>query len=243
VTAAARERARVRMPILIVSAAAWVLMAIRPCGMTPACHFNRGSFAAMLARDTGSIAAAWGLMLVAMMLPATAAPVRHVRDRSFAHRRVRATALFLAGYGALWMAAGAALSTLALVVQSAGGGPLIWAVLVALVVALWQISPLKQASLNRLHAHPRLSPFGIAADVDALRFGLAHAGWCVGSCWGLMLLPLLFPKGHLVAMAAVSLWVWGEQLSRPAPPSWFLRSPAKAVRLTLAQAKIHRTVL
>jgi predicted metal-binding membrane protein len=208
--------------------------------MTPACHLYHGSFAAMLARDPGSIAAAWGLMLVAMMLPVMAAPVRHVRDRSFAHRRVRATALFLAGYGAVWMAAGAVLSTLARVVQSTGDSPLIRAVLVALVVTLWQISPLKQACLNRLHAHPRLSAFGIAADVDALRFGLAHGGWCVGSCWGLMLLPMLFPTGHWVAMAAVSLWVWGEQLSRPAPPSWFLRAPAKAVRLTLAQANTLR---
>jgi predicted metal-binding membrane protein len=242
-TPAARERSLVRTPILLTSAAAWMFTVIRPCGMMTTCPLHRGSLAVMVGHERpGTIALAWALMLVAMMLPLMTAPVRHVRDRSFAHRRVRATVLFLVGYGALWMAAGVLLSALALVIRSAREHPLIPTALVVLVVMAWQVSPLKQGCLNRLHAHPRLAAFGVAADVDSLRFGLVHGGWCVGSCWGLMLLPMLCSSGHLAAMAGVSLWVWGEQISRPAPPSWSLRAPARAVRLTLAQARMRAAV-
>ena len=43
------------------------------------------------------------------MLPLVIAPVRHVYDRSFVRRRVRAVLLFLAGYAAIWMAGGVVL--------------------------------------------------------------------------------------------------------------------------------------
>jgi len=45
------------------------------------------------------------LMIAAMMLPLIIAPLRHVRDRSFARQRARATILFVAGYGVMWMIA------------------------------------------------------------------------------------------------------------------------------------------
>src|SRR3954469_6845468 len=49
------------------------------------------------------LAAAWALMIVAMMTPLLVAPLRHVRDRSFARRRTRALSLFALGYFAIWM--------------------------------------------------------------------------------------------------------------------------------------------
>jgi predicted metal-binding membrane protein len=238
-TRAARERSLVRTPILVVSAAAWILLVLQPGAMMLHCHPGHGSLAVMLAHtQPGPMALGWALMVVAMMLPLMAAPVRHVRDRTFSHRRVRATVLFLSGYLAVWMAAGAMLVVAALGIRSAGEsmGP---AVLAALLVLVWQVSPGKQACLNRLHAHPQLVAFGVAADFDALRFGLAHGGWCVGSCWGLMLLPMLSSSGHLAAMAAVSLWVWGEHLGRPVAPGWSLRAPVKAVRLAVVRARMR----
>ncbi len=235
-TPASQERSRVRTPILLVSAAAWGILILRPSGMGSSCPMHGHSLQGMLARP-GSMALSWALMLCAMMLPVMTAPVGHVRDRSFAHRRARATILFLAGYGAVWMAAGAALSAFGVVIASAET----WlpTLVVGLVVTLWQVSPPKQTCLNRLHAHPHLAAFGVAADLDRLRFGLAHGTWCVGSCSGLMLLPMLFSSGHWLAMAAASLWMWGEPLTRPTPPRWSLRTPTRAVSLAFAQARMR----
>jgi predicted metal-binding membrane protein len=142
--------------------------------------------------------------------------------------------LFSAGYAALWMAAGVPLVAASQAVH-ASASPLAAAGLAALGVLLWQVSPLKQVCLNRLHGHPALAAFGFRADVDALRYGLVHGFWCVGSCSGSMLLPMLFPGAHLPLMLLVSLWMWGEPLERPAPPSWRWRAPLKALRLVAAQ--------
>jgi predicted metal-binding membrane protein len=83
-------------------------------------------------------------MLAAMMLPVVAAPLRHVRDRSFARRRARAMLLFILGYFAVWMAAGVVLQLVGLTALSVLPLPLPWlGVALALGVA-WQVSPAKQ---------------------------------------------------------------------------------------------------
>lgn len=241
-TRAARERSLVRTPVLLVSAVAWILMAVLPEGAAPCCAPHASSLATMLARyPLSSMASSWALMLIAMMLPLMVAPVRHVRDRSFARRRWRATALFIAGYLLVWMLGGVGLWPVALTIRNLADGSTLPVIGAACVVATWQTSPPRQACLNRLHAHPHLSAFGLAADVDPLRFGLAHGAWCLGSCWALMLLPMLLGRGHIAAMVAVSLWVWGEQLEGATAPRWSLRIPTRAMRMVLAQAQMRGT--
>ena len=144
------------------------------------------------AHDLRSLAVGWALMLTAMMVPLLVAPVRHVRDRSFAWRRARAIALFVAGYGAMWMTAGALLLSLALAVGSIGYESSLVAALMAGVALVWQCSPAKQRCLNRGRAHPALAAAGRAADIDVLRFGVTHGCWCIGSCWALMMLSSSF---------------------------------------------------
>ena len=61
---------------------------------------------------------AWALMLVAMMLPTLVQPLYHIRLSSFSRRRMRASALFVAGYGAVWLAAGGGLWVLARAARS-----------------------------------------------------------------------------------------------------------------------------
>ena len=96
--------------------------------------------------------------------------------------------------------------------------------LAAAVLALaWQASPAKQRCLNRCHAHPPLAAFGWRAARDALALGLRHGGWCVGSCWALMLLVLLLPQGHVAGMAAAAVLMFSERLDPPRPPAWRLR--------------------
>lgn len=230
-TPAARERSQIRVPVLFISAVAWILLVVEPGGSTLHAHHS----AAML--EPTSLAVGWALMLAAMMAPVLIAPVRHVRDRSFSQRRARAIALFVAGYAAVWMAAGVMLLALAALLAAPGSS--LPVVLVTITALVWQFSPFKQRCLNRCHAHSELAAFGRAADIDALRFGLTHGVWCVGSCWALMLLPLMVSRGHVAAMAAVALWLFAERLDRPAPLRWRLRGPGKAARIAVAQARMR----
>ena len=235
-TPAARERAQVRGPVLFVSAAAWILLLFEPSGMPGHAHHSP---AMAEAKAPLGLALGWGLMLAAMMGPLLIAPIRHVRDRSFARRRARAIALFAIGYTAVWMAAGAVLLAMSLAIRQAAPESPVRLALAAVIAMVWQFSPVRQRCLNRGHAHPQLPAFGRAADIGALRFGLTHGVWCAGSCWALMLLPLLISRGHLIAMAAVTLWLLGERLERPLPPRWRLQVPRRAARLVVTQARMR----
>ena len=247
-TPAARERLQVRVPMLLMSAAAWMLLVIDPRGMALHAHHSTTvpgappssvSFEMLMAHNPpASLAAGWTLMLVAMMLPLVIAPVRHIRDRSFPRRRGRAILLFVASYAAVWMAAGVVMFALALTVRLVAPQSFVPVALMTVVALVWQFSPAKQRCLNRGHAHPELAAFGSAADIDALRFGWTHGVWCVGSCWALMLLPMLMSRGHMAAMAAVSLCMFAERLDRPMPPRWRLRGVNKAARIAVAQTRM-----
>jgi predicted metal-binding membrane protein len=245
-TPAARERSQVRTPLLFISAAAWILLVAEPGGTALSAHCSpvipaaTASLGLVLAvNPPASLAAGWALMLAAMMAPVVVAPVRHVRDQSFARRRARAIALFVAGYAAVWMTAGVMLLALALAARLAAPESSLPFALATAIAIVWQFSPFKQRCLNRCHAHSALAAFGAAADIDALRFGLTHGVWCVGSCWALMLLPLLVSRGHVAAMAVVSLCLFAERLDRPMPPRWRLRGPGKLARIAVAQARMR----
>jgi predicted metal-binding membrane protein len=253
-TLAAHERLQVRVPLLLLSATAWILLRVEPSGtvmpthhiaamqgMVPMQGVTRSvSLDRVLAHSSpASLALGWALMLAAMMLPLLSAPVRHVRARSFAQRRARAIMLFIMGYAMIWMAAGVVLLALSVVVQLIPLESSLLVALVAFIALVWQCSPVKQRCLNRGHAHPELAAFGAAGDIDALRFGFRHAVWCVGSCWALMLLPLLVSHGHIPVMAAVALWLAAERLDRPLTPRWRLRGPGKAMRIAVAQARMR----
>ncbi len=187
------------------------------------------------AASPGAALLGWAAMLVAMMGPLLIPALRHVVERSLPRRRTRAVIVLLVGYLAVW-----SVGLLAL----AGASTLIRSVLVepgsatalglALVVA-WQVSPAKQRCLNRCHARPPLAVVGRSADLDALRFGLRQAAWCFGSCWALMLVPLLLPGHHLTAMLLVAGWLWAERLESPAPLAWRPRVPLTVLRVALAQ--------
>jgi predicted metal-binding membrane protein len=96
---------------------------------------------------------------------------------------------------------------------------------------IWQCSPLKQRCLTRCHYRPEIAAFGMRADGDALRFGATHGAWCTGSCWLMMLLPMLANGGHLAVMAASSAWMVAERLERPAIVRWQFRVPIKVARI------------
>jgi predicted metal-binding membrane protein len=181
-------------------------------------------------------------MLVAMMAPVLIPPVRHIHLRSFTDRRARSTAFFLTGYGAVWMAVGCVLLAVELAATSLAPESYLPAACLLLVALVWQCSPIKQRCLNRCHAHTELAAFGAAADLGALRFGLTHGIWCAGSCWASMLFPMLLPKGHVVAMAAVTVVIFSERLDHPAPPDWRWRGCGTAIRIAVARTQKPGTV-
>jgi predicted metal-binding membrane protein len=231
-----RELARVRNPVLLLSAAAWIWLLVDPGGLMTQAHCA-ATFSG------GALAAGWGLMLVAMMSPALILPIGHLRLRSFKRRRARATVLFVAGYAAIWMAVGGVLLAGVLAVRLLAPNWYLPATGVTLLAIVWQLSPVKQRCLNRGHAHTELAAFGVAADLDALRFGASHGVWCAGSCWALMLSPMLLPRGHVAAMAIVAVLTFSERLEHPRPPRWRWRGLGKVSRIAATQARIRLQAL
>jgi predicted metal-binding membrane protein len=163
----------------------------------------------------------WLLMLLAMMPPLLVRPMRHLWRRSLRRRRTRAIALFAVAYTAVWLLAGVGLLAAAIVLrgiaEAAPGAAILPAVAIAL---LWQATPPKQACLNFCHRLPPLATFGLAADLDCLRFGLSAALWCVGTCWALMLVPLAADGAHLALMAVASVVMLAERLAPPQSARW-----------------------
>jgi predicted metal-binding membrane protein len=136
--------------------------------------------------------AAWGVMMAAMMLP-SALPMIGLyaatrRDDPGALPRGLAIALFTLVYLAVWTASGAPIYLASVAVSVLSAGARAGVVAVVLVVAgLFQLSPLKQVCLR----HCR-SPLGFFLGHwrpgwrGALALGWAHAAYCLGCCWALM---------------------------------------------------------
>jgi predicted metal-binding membrane protein len=244
-----QETARVRNPVLLMSAATWILLFAAPQSLRVFAHCivlssggmpKLASLRMLLAMNPpSSLAVGWALMLVAMMSPALIPPLCHIRLRSFTRRRARSIALFATGYGVIWMAIGGVLLAIELVVKSIAPQSCMPVAGLAFVALVWQCSPIKQRCLNRCHAHRELAAFGVAADLDVLCFGITHGVWCAGSCWALMLFPMLLPEGHLIAMAAVTVLIFSERLEQPTTPSWRWRGFGKAIRIAIAQVRIR----
>lgn len=247
----AREVARVRYPALAISAFAWGALAAGMGTCVPGVHIlcsamgngvvtMTASLSVLLALNPPSaLAAGWALMLVAMMSPLVIPEIHHIRFTSLARRRARSIALFVAGYGGVWMLCGTVLTGAELLALALAPGSYIPTTVAVLITCVWQASPLKQYCLNKCHQNWPLRVFGLEADLDAFRFGWTHGLWCAGSCGGLMLLPMLLPEGHLMAMAAVAALVFCERLEDPELPRWKMRGLGKAGRMIAARIRIR----
>jgi predicted metal-binding membrane protein len=154
----------------------------------------------------------WGIMMAAMMLP-SAAPM--VALYGAVHRHADRTGqsgvptlLFGLVYLIAWLLFGIPVYAAQLMVDRfAASSPMVagllpYALAVVLIAAgVYQFSPLKTACLRACQ-----SPLGFlmarwrAGYAGTLRLGLAHAIYCIGCCWALMVV--------LVAAGAMGLhWV------------------------------------
>jgi len=209
--------------LLLVSLAGWVA----PLGLerwfaVPEFCGASGPWSATLVLHQPAILP-WLLMLLAMMPPLLARPMRHLWRRSLRRRRTRAIALFTAVYIAVWLLAGVVLLAAASGLRMVTGAGVVPAIAIAL---LWQATPAKQACLNRCHGLPPLATFGLPADLDCLRFGAAFGLWCVGACWALMLVPLAVDTAHVALMAVAAAVMFAERLTPPRPARWCVAVPA-----------------
>ena len=206
---------------LLVSAAAWIALA----GAMGEARFTWELLRSLCLPDTGvnwamapRAMAMWALMCAAMMLP-TAAPVLALYASLIGReaRGARLAALigaFIGGYLAVWSAASVigALAQVALARAGADGLDVAGAGLLLVLAGLYQLTPLKNACLNLCHnpmsfflAHWREGAGG------ALAMGLRHGVVCIGCCWALMALMLLFGAMNLVWMAALGAYMLFEK--------------------------------
>jgi len=170
----------------------------------------------------------WSIMMAAMMLP-SAAPMAAAFQTIGASRRARGqafapTAVFIAGYLAVWSAFSLAATALQWALMAAGlldgmmenASPALAGGLL-LVAGLYQWSALKLACLAKCR-----SPFEfILAEwrdgtAGAWRMGLRHGLYCLGCCWALMLLLFAAAVMHLAWVGALAALVALEKLgTRP----------------------------
>ncbi len=163
----------------------------------------------------------WTLMLLAMMPLLLAHPLEYLWRVSLSRKRWQALCLFVVGFGSVWTLAGVGLLAVAVSTRVLlGVEPSMALVGGLLICLLWQASPAKQRSLNHCHHQPRISVFGSAFLKDCLKYGVVSGAWCVGSCWALMLLPMLAEQGHLALMLLTMAWMVLERLQRNREPQW-----------------------
>jgi len=170
----------------------------------------------------------WWLMMVAMMVP-VAAPVVLLFAALQSRQRPRAAMEFLCGYLVIWGAFSLAVSALQMLLAAVGAVSgmymnltSLWAAAALLLIAgLYQLTPLRAACLAHCRGPTEtLVKFRKPGRLGAFRAGIGHGAYCVGCCWGLMVLlfvggvmNLWWIVGLTVYVALEKLSPWGARLA------------------------------
>ena len=204
--------------LLIAAAIAWVAI-IGWFGQS-------GPMTATMGLALPAFLVAWTVMMAAMMLPSVA-PVASLYARSISSRRAPRLILFTAGYLIVWASAGVIAFALGSLIAglAEGDSRLGTAAGVAayLGCGLYQLSPLKYRCLA--HCRSPLSLFfhysSYQGPLRDLRVGAHHGAYCLGCCWGLMIVLLALGAMSVVPMLILAtvvitekLWSKGEAFSR-----------------------------
>jgi predicted metal-binding membrane protein len=238
--------------VLLVGAAlvTWIVTIDRMRGMDAGPGTDLGAF--------GWYVGVWATMMAAMMLP-SAAPMVLLFSRISSERARRgqsfvSTWIFVLGYLAAWTTFGAAAYGIYRLVTWVDLGFLDWdrggryvagGALVA--AAVYQLTPLKTICLRHCRSplHYVLGGWR-TGRLGALRMGTEHGAYCVGCCWGLMLVLFALGVMSVVWMAIVAALIFAEKvlplgagLSRvfavcfAALGIWVASAPASVPGLTL----------
>jgi predicted metal-binding membrane protein len=137
------------------------------------------------------------------------------------------TSSFVAGYLTSWagfglLAFGALIGTNRLVDWSPDGAKWL-GVGIFVLAGLYQLTPLKEACLRHCRSPMMqlLHYAGYRGQVRDLRVGAHHGAYCVGCCWGLMIVLIAVGVMNVAAMAGLAaviflekLWKHGKLLSQ-----------------------------
>lgn len=219
------------LALAIVAALAWRWLATS--GM-PAMPMDERGMGAMALNPwsgayLGPAFVMWAIMMVAMMLPSAMPMILlHARiDRTArSGQRLAHTALFTLAYLLVWtgFSAAAALAQALLIdvgllsAASLAFGDRLLAATLLVGAALYQLSPAKAACLDQCRSPIHfIMHFWSPGALGALRLGLVHGLYCVGCCWGMML--LLFAAG-VMNLAWIALLAAVVLIEKAAPPKW-----------------------
>lgn len=195
---------------VLPSACAWLAFLVLPLFGAPAdiCSARpAGSGSSPL----GYLIALWCLMVVAMMLPLSAPQLKIVAARSAPGHKGRSVAIFVVGFVVAWACAGFAVTATMQLSGLPRPSDRVVTTLLYLVAMFWQVSITKKRALNRCHFIAPIRTWGLAADLDALRNGLRHGRYCVGSCV-LTMLPLSASGQGTAAMAVFFALILAERV-------------------------------
>jgi len=204
--------------LLILAAGAWaatVAIARGMAGMTGTMGLGLAAFVPV-----------WTLMMAAMMLPSVA-PTASLYARTLQSNRMARVTGLVVGYLAVWAAVGLPAYGLARLAGSLTGehpgAAHLLAVAVFAVCGIYQLSSLK----GRCLAHCR-SPLALLLHYGSyrgrfrdLRVGIHNGGYCLGCCWGLMVILIAVGVMNIAAMVALAalvliekIWIWGRAAGR-----------------------------
>jgi predicted metal-binding membrane protein len=180
----------------------------------------------------------WTLMMAAMMLPSVT-PTATLYAKTLRRDRAARIAGLVAGYLAVWAAAGLPAFGLAwLAGRLTGTDPSaahVLAVAVFAVCGIYQLSGLKDRCLARCR-----SPLGLLLHYGSyrgrlrdLRVGAHHGGYCLGCCWALMVILVTVGVMNVAAMVGLASVVLVEKVS-PWGPAVSRLAGAAALALAVA---------
>jgi len=202
--------------LLLVTAAAWASMLWSPMGAD-----EMAGTEMVMAPSVGeavAFVAAWAVMMAAMMLP-SALPMIGLyaatqRSAPGPAAKAAAIASFVLMYLVVWVLTGLPIYVASVALMAVTSVTLAYAIAGVLVVAgFFQLSPLKQVCLR----HCR-SPLGFllghwrAGWRGGVAMGWAHAIYCLGCCWALMVVLVVAGAMGLPWVLLIACVVAGEKL-------------------------------
>ena len=177
----------------------------------------------------------WIIMMLGMMIPAVWPMAMIFRRMDRGTSPELNTLIFASGYLLGWSLFAVAAAAIQLALHAGdllrghmlAASPFV-AGTILVTAGLYQLTPFKEACLQRCR-----SPFGFFMEhwspgtFGALKMGLRHGVYCVGCCWGLMLLMFVGGAMSVVTMAALCVFILAERLLPPGP--WVSKIPGLAL--------------
>ena len=202
--------------LLGIALVAWIVTAERMSGMDMGPGTNLGG--------AGWFVGIWVTMMAAMMLPSVA-PMVLLFDRVSAERARHGRAcvptwLFAVSYFLVWTLYGLAAYALYRAIRSLDldflawnhDGPYVAGTLVALA-GLYELTPVKSVCLRHCRSPMHFVLDGWREGIPgAIRMGAEHGAYCVGCCWGLMLVLFALGVMSLFWMTVVAALIFAQKV-------------------------------